>query len=336
MQTHVVKLKILWQHRLGILPVAMVMQYVFDGAENYWRHLIVALLFTTVLWEGNFWILSNLRQRFPRPDQTARRFLMQLPAHIVFTLVAGSTLKWLLSQVMPEVLCSPLALANGFVLNLIPTGLVVLVYETVYYFQEWKINLQRVEALARAAAQSELAALRQQLDPHFLFNSLNTLAALIDDEEPAQAQQYLSRLADVYRYVLLAAERETVSLREELAFVDAYVALNKVRFRENLIVENTIATEAHQRRVAPLSVQALVENALKHNIVSRELPLTLHLESAGPDTIQVRNPVRLRATLEPGTRTGLRNLVSRYGLLTAIPVEINTNGGEFRVSLPLL
>ena len=326
-----------WRQRLAILPVAVVMQLLYEGStEHFIPGVYFALIFTTLLWEGNLYILSAARARYPRPDQLGRRLLTQVPAHVVFTLVFGSLIKWGLSRVFPAIVCDAPALAHAFALNLIPTGIVVLVYEAVYFFQQWRANLTRVEALARTAAQSQLDALRQQLDPHFLFNSLNTLAALIDEADPAAAQQYLSQLADVYRYVLLAKDRDTVPLHEELAFVDAYIALNKVRFRENLRVENTIPTASHQRRVAPLSVQTLVENALKHNVISREHPLAVRLEAAGPDAIRVANPVRTKALLAPGTRVGLANLIGRYALLTPAPVEVSTEGGEFRVSLPLL
>ena len=112
-------------------------------------------------------------------------------------------------------------------------------YESAYFFGEWKTNIQRAEALARAGIQSELAVLKSQLDPHFLFNSLNTLTALID-ETNAEAQQFVEQLADVYRYVLLSRDKTTVTLSEELAFVEAYVALNKTRFRDDLLVEQHI------------------------------------------------------------------------------------------------
>ncbi len=328
---------IAWRQRLAIPVVALGTQFFYDGGTlHLWPGTAIALLFTFVLWEGNVWILRAARRRFPRPDQIGRRFLVQIPAHLAYTLLAGLLVKLALVLAVPEIVCNMPSVGQSFLLNMVPTALVVLVYETIYFFEQWRHNLTRAEALARTAAQSELEALRQQLDPHFLFNSLNTLAALIDDANPAAAQQYLSQLADVYRYVLLAKDRQTVPLHEELAFVEAYVALNKVRFRENLIVNNTIPAAAYPRHVAPLSVQTLVENALKHNVVSREYPLVLHLEGRGPDEIRVRNPVRRKATLVPGTHTGLRNLISRYELLTAAPVEVSTGEGEFRVCLPLL
>lgn len=326
---------------LAIVAASVVMCAVLGDDQGHAdeplvQKLLISFTFTASIWEGNRMLFGVMRRRWPRPDQTVRRLAEQIPVQIVFTIVTSLLLKTVLGVLLPECRTDAADMLKQALFNLMPTAVVTLFYESRYFFVEWKANLTRVESLARTAAQSQLDALRQQLDPHFLFNSLNTLAALIDDDEPAQAQRYLSQLADVYRYVLLAKDRDTVPLHEELAFVDAYIALNKVRFRENLLVENTIPASSHQRRVAPLSVQTLVENALKHNVISREHPLALRLEAAGPDTIRVANPVRPKALLAPGTRVGLANLVRRYALLTTTPVEVSAEGGEFQVSLPLL
>jgi LytS/YehU family sensor histidine kinase len=214
----------------------------------------------------------------------------------------------------------------------------MLVYESQHFFQQWAANVRRAEQLTRAGVQSQLEALQSQLDPHFLFNSLNTLAALI---EPGNrpAQEFVEQLADVYRYVLLSRDKTTVPLAEELAFVDTYVALQKARFRENIRVEQHIPPEALDWHVAPLSVQLLVENALKHNIASRENPLELRL-TADPATgyFTVENVLQPRlAGLAPSTGTGLRNVQHRYELLNAPqPVEISSTDQWFRVQLPLL
>ena len=150
----------------------------------------------------------------------------------------------------------------------------------------------------------------------------------------------MEQLADVYRYVLLAQGHATVPLAEELAFVETYLALHKVRFRDNLVVDIAVLPAALTRRVAPLSVQVLVENALKHNVASRQHPLHLRLAVAAgrPDVLVVENTLRPRtAGLTPGTGTGLANVRRRYELLHAAhPVEVTQADGQFRVKLPLL
>ena len=291
----------------------------------------ISLTFTLALWLGNLALWRRLLRRWPRARDTARR-LWWLAAG-----AAGYTLLVTLGLVAWE--GNRLGLADGLRetgLNLVSTLIVLLVYESRHLFEQWQENQRRADHLARASTQAQLDALAQQFDPHFLFNSLNTLAALIEPQnEPAQ--HHVEGLADVYRYVLLSRERPTVPLAEELAFVQTYVALQKVRFRDNVRVSYDLPTPALARHVAPLSVQGLVENAFKHNEASRARPLHLRLVAEG-DTLRVENTWQPRAAgLAPGTGTGLANVRQRYALLGAArPVEITQEAGIFAVALPLL
>jgi two-component system, LytTR family, sensor histidine kinase AlgZ len=292
---------------------------------------------TTVFWlTGRAW-WRMLFRRFPRVEQTSRRLwwlaIINTAATALVTLGIGLgaaraqggqlTLGTFLFE------CS---------LNLVPAIIIQLIYESWHLFQQWEQNVRRAEQLQSAGVQSQLEALQSQLDPHFLFNSLNTLSALVEPgNQPAQ--QFLEQLADVYRYVLLARDKTTVPLSEELDFVETYLALHKARFRDNLRVTTVVAPALLARQVAPLSVQLLVENALKHNVASREHPLELHIRvDEGGDMLVVENTLRPRtAGLVPGTGTGLRNVRHRYELLQAPqPVTVAAEDGWFRVQLPLL
>ncbi|SET55406.1 Histidine kinase [Hymenobacter actinosclerus] len=307
-----------------------------------WRLVVdysIALYFTAFLWLGNRWLWSWLLGQLPRVEQTSRRLWLLAAGSVLFTAAATLLLRLPLHGLLPQYF--PLSWTEqqaAVLFNLIPTVVVQTLYETIFFFQKWQENVRRAEQLQSAGVQSQLEALQSQLDPHFLFNSLNTLSALIEPEnEPAQ--DFVEQLADVYRYVLLAREQTTVPLAEELAFVDTYLALHKARFRDNLQVRTQVPAALHQRRVAPLSVQLLVENALKHNVASREQPLALHLSAdAATGYFTVENTLRPRpAGLVPGTGTGLRNVRHRYELLQAPhPVTVTTEAGWFRVRLPLL
>ncbi len=300
----------------------------------------LALYFTAGFWLGNRALWGWLLRRLPRVEQTARRLWALAGLSVAFT--AGATvlltlpLHWLLPQWFSV---QPADLLHQMRFNLMPTVAVQTLYEAVYFFQQWEANVRRADQLARAATQAQLDALQSQLDPHFLFNNLNTLAALIEPGN-APAQQFVEQLADVYRYVLLAQGHPTVPLAEEMAFVETYLALHKARFRDNLRVSYDLPPAALARRVAPLSVQLLVENALKHNVASRQHPLRLHLwaPAEAPEFLTVENTLRPRtAGLAPGTGTGLANVRRRYALLGAArPVEAGATGGMFTVRLPLL
>lgn len=332
-----------WARILGVPVVALLMIVVYDGAATFqnWRgllpHLGVSLLITGTIWTGVRAILMQMRRLFPRFDQTASRLFVQTICSLAFTYVATVVLKAALHRLLSIELCTNDEVWHSYLLNLVPTLFIMSLYESAYFFGEWKKNIQRAEALARAGIQSELAALKSQLDPHFLFNSLNTLTALIDDTN-AEAQNFVEQLADVYRYVLLSRDKTTVTLTEELAFVDAYVALNKTRFREDLLVESHIVPGAASGVVAPLSVQMLVENALKHNRISSESPLHLVLRAEGGAAgyVSVTNNLQVKSSLEQSTKVGLRNIIERYRLLTRQPVEVLNEAGEFSVRLPLI
>ncbi|WP_046245388.1 sensor histidine kinase [Hymenobacter terrenus] len=330
-----------WLRLLGIPLVSVIMHLFFDGWPREFtipilNGFLFAFSITLLLWEGNRALFILLRRLFSRHDQTARRLVLQTLSSMAFTFVATIFLNELHRLLFGVPLCEKGNIFSGFLGKMVPTILVTSFYESIYFFGEWKKNLQRSEALARAGIQSELEALRSQLDPHFLFNSLNTLAALIeDDNEPAQT--YLEQLADVYRYVLVSRDKTTVPLHEEIAFVEAYLYLNKTRFRENLQVEQHISTAAYATNVAPLSLQMLVENAIKHNVISPENPLCVTLATeTGSTYVRVQNNVQPKTGFEQSTKVGLRNIINRYRLLSEHPVEILREGGQFTVRLPLL
>jgi hypothetical protein len=314
-----------------------------DAPGSYWPrlaiHWLLALYFTAGYWLSNRALWQALLRRLPSPAQTVRRLWLLAALAVVVTTLATVALVLPLHLLLPaEFPLTLAALLAGIRFSLVPTVAVLTLYESTYFFQQWEASFSRAEGLARAATQAQLDALAQQLDPHFLFNSLNTLAALIDPaDEPAQ--RYVEGLADVYRYVLLSRERPTVPLAEEMTFVQTYVALQKVRFRENVLVSYDLPPSALARHVAPLSVQLLVENALKHNEASQARPLHLRLTAdASGIALRVENTWQPRAAgLAPGTGTGLANVRQRYALLGASqPVAVEQAAGIFAVTLPLL
>jgi sensor histidine kinase YesM len=299
----------------------------------------IALGFTAAIWLANRSLWMWLQKRMPRVEQTVRRLWTLGILSVLLTSIVTIILHAALHSVLPHKCpgLHPIFILKEIRFNMLPTGIVLLIYESTYFFLNWEQNVRRADQLSQAHTQAQLDALRGQLDPHFLFNNLNTLAALIEPEnEPAQ--HFVEQLADVYRYVLLSQGQSTVPLAEELAFVHTYLALHKVRFRDNLQVEINICPAALARHVAPLSVQLLVENALKHNVASREQPLHLRLLAPTPDFLIVENCLRPRnAGLAPGTGMGLANIHHRYELLHAPhPVTVQATNGKFVVQLPLL
>ncbi|WP_266362453.1 sensor histidine kinase [Tellurirhabdus rosea] len=305
--------------------------------EVFLYNLFVSVCTTLIVWEGNRLIIVRVRRLLPGYHQTTRRLILEAVLGLSYTFVATTLLDELICRALFH---KEFPLFLGFRMSLLPTLLVYLVYESVFFFESWKQNVRKTEALARESVQSQLDVLKNQLDPHFLFNSMNTLAALIDDENTG-AQQYLERLSDVYRYVLVSRSKNTVTLEEEIAFLDAYVYLNKIRFRENLQVEKSLSPEVYHQYVTPLSLQMLIENAIKHNVVSKDNPLKIKIQQEGSEYLVIENNIQQKTILqstgpEKSTRVGLQNIVNRYSLLTDRRVEISSDGGLFRVKIPLL
>lgn len=294
----------------------------------YWGR---AFCTTLCLWEGNRYILLRMHRLFPGISQTTKRLLSEAALASAYTAMVS----FLIDYVLWKNVFLNEQPQNNIKIGLLITLIAYLIYEAVYFFAAWKQNIRKTEALAHQNVRSQLEALKNQLDPHFLFNNLNTLAALIDDEN-MNAQEYLERLSDVYRYVLTSNNQSTVALEEELGFLDAYLYLNKIRFRDNLRIEKKMSLAVYQRYIAPLSLQMLVENAIKHNVVSKENPLTITIRQEGDEYLVVENNIQEKILLEKSTRVGLQNIINRYSLLTDRRVEVSRDDGRFRVKIPLL
>ncbi len=329
-----------WARIIGIPLVSLVFAFIYEGDilllfdHRFFIMLLPPFLVTASIWEGNRLILYLGRKQFPSHLQIGKRLLIQLFCSIIFTFTASVILTNLIHFILGPEFCKNHDVSMHFLINMGATIFILSIYESAYFFSEWKKNVQKTEALARENIQSQFEALKNQVDPHFLFNSLNTLAALIE-EENQPAQKYLEQLSDVYRYVLLNKDRSTVTLEEELAFVESYLYLNKTRFRDNLRIETQIPQQQQSRLIAPLSIQMLVENAIKHNVISKDKPLTIRIVQEA-DWIRVENNIQEKVLFEKSTKVGLQNIINRYSYLSSSPVQIGSDTDLFTVKLPLL
>lgn len=292
------------------------------------------IFFSAVLWEGCRALIFGLRRRYPGSEQTGRRIALYGGLALAYVVVAAFALTAFDRALNPHIHSTFGAHYQRMLLtSVIAATVVSAIYESVYFFQQWRRSLVRAAELEKESAVSRLEALKQQVDPHFLFNSLNALAALIGDNEPAQ--DFLDELAGVYRYVLLSKGSPTVTLAEEMAFVDSYLYLNTIRFRDQIQVTRRISVEALRQHVPPIAVQMLVENAIKHNATSAECPLCITLEATA-GRLSVSNNIQPKTTLAQGTRQGLQNITNRFLLLAGRQVTISEIGARFEVVLPLL
>ncbi|MBU2527159.1 MAG: histidine kinase [Bacteroidetes bacterium] len=207
-------------------------------------------------------------------------------------------------------------------------------FHIISHVRQREKRLVAEQTFLAGTASAELNALKSQLDPHFLFNSLNVLAGLIE-ENPEKAQDFTVGLSKVYRYVLEQKDKEWVSAQEELNFAKSYLQLMQMRFENSLVVDLPDSLSDTHWRMAPLTLQLLLENAVKHNEAGNRKPLYIRVyESEGK--LVVENNFQPRENLGVSTGKGLQNIRQRYGLLTDQPIEVSQNNQKFKVSIPLL
>jgi two-component system LytT family sensor kinase len=202
---------------------------------------------------------------------------------------------------------------------------------------QWKNSVKQESTKQEIVAKTETAkfeSLKNQLDPHFLFNSLNVLTSLIG-ENPQQAERFTTKLSKVYRYVLEQRNKDLVPIEEELKFAKTYMELLGMRFEEAVQFNIPDNISNNELKIVPLSLQLLLENAVKHNVVSTSKPLTINIYEEGSYLI-ITNNVNPKEAIGKSTKIGLQNIADRYGLITEKGVKIENNNKTFKVSLPLL
>jgi hypothetical protein len=301
----------------------------------YWIGLAWFVALAWAIWHGNRWLLFRQREHVDWFGEPLQKILLLLVGVVFGTVPVTITMlvAWYRFAGFAQVDRS--AIATVVLVNTICVVFVTHVYETVFLIKERESDLVRMERAERARAEAELEALRAQIDPHFLFNALNTLASLIEGD-PARARDFNERLARVYRYILASRGRSLVLLSEEMEFVDDYLSLLAVRFGDALRVTRLAGDAPLDRRmVPPIALQVLLENAVKHNELSASAPLDVRL-TIDDARVSVWNARRPRRDVTPSARVGLRNLAERYRAVAHASIEVDARDDSFSVALPLL
>jgi len=221
-------------------------------------------------------------------------------------------------------------LTNFFVSALV-VGLVLTIR---LIFQKQTILLEN-EALRREALQSQFESLKNQVSPHFLFNSLTTLKILIQ-EAPEKAQNFVNSLSGALRYTLQSNEKQLVTLEKEMEFMESYLFLIRMRFSTNLLVITEVNESLLSFRLPPLTIQTLVENAIKHNEISKRKPLQIQILTTEKETLVIENEIQTKMTSEEGTGIGLINLSKQFQLLVGKEIIIRKENNRFIVEIPLI
>jgi len=295
---------------------------------------LYAAIIGVFVFESIFWTGKYLDRKYAWLDRPGKRFQIQMLSGLMivffWVIIIRLSISYLLFQK------TLLIFSDEATLLMMAVALITFftLAEFGFYLNEkYRGSLAEVERFRKENAEYQFEMLKLQLNPHFLFNSLNTLASLVY-EDTVKASEFVRRLSDVYRYVLDKRNTELVLLREEIEFIRSFSFLQGLRFQGMIDFRFDVSEQSLERKIAPMTMQLLIENAVKHNVVSRKLPLQIDIAVKEDDLIITNN-------LQPkdeqtGTGMGLKNIVSRYAFLTDRKVEIVKEENLFSVTIPLI
>jgi len=302
--------------------------------KKFGIHFMYAFVLTLI----NAYFYDYLNTKFSWEEHSKKRLIIGAFGSVSLTMVCLIILRFvtivIISGEPMEAFLNDKFAINYYVFGLVITLIISLVFHTIFFYKaltEKQVNEQQIVAKTETA---KFESLKSQIDPHFLFNSLNVLTSLIG-ENPKQAEKFTTKLSRVYRYVLEQKSKDLIELDEELYFAKAYMELLKMRFENAVTFEIPEKASNSELKIIPLSLQLLLENTIKHNVVSEENPLTVTIREDNGYLV-VSNNYNPKTTIEKGTKVGLKNIIDRYNLITLRKVFVEKQTEKFTVKLPLL
>lgn len=309
--------------------------------KNFIMTLLLSTMYSFVLGVGNGLINDFLNKKFPWSETTRTRAILSIISIIIGNFILVYFCNYMNYVVIQKVATTEdffskkYGVTNWFMINI---ALLISAFLHAKGFMEELKKTSRKEVveqkLIAKSANAQFESLKNQLDPHFLFNSLNVLSSLID-ENPAQAQKFTASMSKIYRYVLEQKDKELVTVEDEIEFAKTYCDLLKTRFEDSVDFIFDVKKEDYRRYVVPLSLQLLLENCIKHNFATSSKPLVIKIFSDN-DTLCIENNLQAREQMKESAGIGLANIVQRYALLTKKNVFIEKSEDYFKVKVPIL
>ncbi|CAN5127452.1 hypothetical protein BH09BAC3_BH09BAC3_27780 [soil metagenome] len=305
----------------------------FAIPESLFIAIILALVL--LIWEANR-LIENYRHKihWMSLDKINPLVLQFVGSIVLVSLVAVLPVVALnrFYNVAADPMMFPVKLSFGFTFRV--NLFLNCVNAIVFYMDKYKQSQLEAEQLKKQSIEARFDALRNQINPHFLFNSFNVLSSLVYKDADASSK-FIEQLSNVYRYLLYNQDQKLIRLRDELEFIDSYIYLLKIRFQENVSIIQRIPEEMKELFIAPATLQMLMENAIKHNVVSKKNPLEIRIEVIDSH-IEVANNFQPKEVKEPSTNLGLQNIRNRYDFLVGKDAVSIRNGREFVVRIPLI
>lgn len=330
-----------WYTIIGIIVLSISVVFVFNPASVSLTTIeltitfVVSLFFSTCDWLINRLILIRLRKRYPSLKDSARRITLLFIATLVTVISVDFLGVSLISLLAENVSYDFQERVRSLVVVVFLTIMVMAIYEAIYFFVLLKKSVREEEQAKQAIIQAQLDVLQNQAQPHFFFNTMNTLRDIIDQNPKEDAMQFVDKLSDMYRFLLESSKTNLISLKDELKFAKAYIHIQSERFGENLKLNWNIPEALLDSLIVPMSLQLLLENAIKHNVISRSKPLEVNV-NIKDGCLVVDNKIQKKSTQLPSTKMGLKNIEKRYALISDQSIQLLNDGHQFSVAVPLL
>ncbi len=298
--------------------------------------VLESIVITIVLWEGNLQFDCYIDNKLSWEKQPLKRVLVQLFGIFLLGISTLFVIMWFFNTYVCKL---PVKNPKQFfitvtIISILISILLLAVEIGFQFFKKWKNSLTEIEQYKSETAQAKLENLKNQINPHFLFNNMSVLSSLVyKDQDKAVA--FINQLSKVYRYLLDNGNNELVSIREELLFIESYSYLLNIRYSPNLMIEIAPFDEQMEKLIPPLALQLLIENAIKHNEISSDSPLKIELFTEG-DYLVVRNNLKPRMSKDESSNTGLKNIKARYSYFSEKEVLVYETTKHFEVKIPIL
>ena len=309
--------------------------------ENYFYGLVICLVYSFFLGISNGFVNKFLSKKYSWTEETTKRTILGIVVTVIVNVIVCYLCGYINFVVIQktataeEFFSDKYAFTNWFTINIALLASAFLHAKS--FMEEWKRASRKEvveQKLIAKSANAQFESLKNQLDPHFLFNSLNVLSSLID-ENPNQAQRFTASMSKIYRYVLEQKDKELVTVEEEIEFAKIYCDLLKTRFEDSVNFEFKVKDIDLKSFVVPLSLQLLLENCIKHNFATSSKPLNITIYSEN-GYLFIENNLQEREQVKDSAGIGLSNIVQRYSLLTKTNVFIEKSNEFFRVKIPIL
>jgi two-component system, LytTR family, sensor kinase len=314
--------------------IGFIISYFLDFRLVGWQYYLRVLLTTFILWIGCSTIVIHIWKKYPWILMPFKHLLMELVGVIVLLLLYFGITILLFLYENPSVSFTESIDAHGiaFIVIMFTTFFILAIHEAILFYNQWKEHYSKSIRLEKDTIEAQYNLLKTQINPHFLFNSLTSLMSLLEGNP--KAEKYVQILSEYLRYVLMENTAEIVTIEQEIANVEKYFYLQKLRFDNNLHITIDVSKEALLKKTPPLVLQILVENCIKHNIISSTKPLFIRIDNNNTHITICNN---LQQKLSPqSTGTGLKNIKGRYQFFTTESIKITKDNDSFSVSVPLL